>query len=125
MGLKIHAYSNVRLKLLRATAPVREPWVARLLSPHIRTRLSFRSLLAVPVGPSLLPTGMPSPDDRAGGSVARNGSNCGSCCRTLSPISRTLGVLLLIGWRLLLALFLLRGWRRRGWRPRICRLRLC
>src|SRR5215472_4063242 len=87
-------------------------------------RLSFRSLLAVPVGPSLLPTGMSRSDDCSGGSVARNGSDCGSCCRTLSPISRTLGVLLLLGLRLLLALFLLRDLRRLRWGPRIDRLRL-
>jgi hypothetical protein len=99
---------HVRLKLLRATAPVRKPWAARLRSPNNQNAPVLRSLLAVPVGPSLLPAGMPGSDDRAGGGVARNGSDCSSCCRTLSPISRTLAVLLLLGWRLLLALFLLR-----------------
>jgi hypothetical protein len=74
----------------------------------------------VPAVPPLLPTGMPGSDDRAGGGVARSGSYYGSGCRTLSPIGRTLGVLLFLGLRLLLALFLLRGrLRRRRWRPRV------
>ena len=77
-------------------------------------------LLAVPLGPPLLATGMPGSDDRAGGGVARNGSDCGAGCRTLSPIGCTLAVLLFLGLRLLLALFLLRGLlRRRRWRPRV------
>jgi len=64
-------------------------------------------LLVLSVVPPLLATGMPSSDDRARGSVSRNGSDCGSGCRTLSPIGRTLAVLLFLGVLLLLGLLLL------------------
>ena len=68
---------------------------------------------------------MSGSDDRARASVAHHASDYSAACRTLSPISRTLGVLLLL--RLLLLLGrrrLLRGFRCCRWRHGICRLRL-
>jgi hypothetical protein len=69
-------------------------------------------LVSIPVVPSLLATGMPSPDDRAGTGVPHRASDDGTACRTPSfasigrPISRTLAVLLLL---VLLRLLLLLG----------------
>ena len=77
--------------------------------------------LVLPVVPPLLATGMSSSDDRARASVPHRASDYGTACRALSPISRTLGVLLLLRLRLLLGLCLflglclLLGWRRRWW----------
>ena len=80
-------------------------------------------LLTVPFGPPLLATGMPNSDECARASVApRKGSDCCSACRTLSPVSRTLGLLLLLRLLLLLGRRLLWGLRRGWWRPRIGRL---
>ena len=72
---------------------------------------------------------MPSSDDSAPSSVPRSGSDCGTGRRTLSPISRTLGVLLFLGLLLLLGLrrrllrlCLLLGLRRRRWWRLGCRV---
>jgi hypothetical protein len=64
--------------------------------------------LLVPVISPLLPARMPSADDRTSGGVPRRGADHSASCRTLSPISRALSVLLL-GLFVLLGLRLLRG----------------
>ena len=70
------------------------------------------------VGPPLLATGMPGSENRASAGVAHHPSDYSAACRTPSPISRTLGVLLLLVLLLLRSRRLLWGLRRRRWRPR-------
>ena len=72
---------------------------------------------------------MPSSYESAPSRVSSGGSDCGPGCRTLRPISRTLGVLLFLGLLLLLGLrrrllrlCLLLGLRRRRWWRLGCRV---
>jgi hypothetical protein len=88
----------------------------------------------LPVAPSVLTARLTgictadyASDDRTPARVSRNGSDCGSGCRTLCPlvsILLLLGLRLLLGWLLSLDFGLLLALRRPSWRSRICRLRL-
>jgi hypothetical protein len=111
-----------RVTYCATTVPQSNPFSLVISRARARPVLE---LLGLPVGPSLLATRMPGSDKRASGCVAHHASDYGAACCTPSPISRTLGVLLLLRLLLLLlGLRLLRGLRRCRWRPRICGLRL-
>jgi hypothetical protein len=66
-------------------------------------------LLSAVVSPIFSP-GMTGSDHRACGSIATDGSDCGTCCRALGL---WVVIRFLLRWRLLLGLRRLLAWRRR------------